>query len=82
MDIFLLLASCGWCVNSFLFHIFLFNFIIFSLFFGFGFKISFSFSWVASLGIRVMLPLVINNFNIIGYTEGWSQCLDSISLKL
>ena len=68
MDIFLLLPSCGWCVNQFHF-IFLF---CFSSIFNFsfcGFKISFSFSWVASLGIRVILPLVINNFNIIGYTE-------------
>ena len=81
MDIFLLLPSCGWCVNSFYF-IFLFSFSFFFSFSRCGFKISFSFSWVASLGIRVMLPLVIHNFNIIGYTVGWSQCLDSISLKL
>ena len=82
MDIFLLLPSCRWCVNSFLFHIFLFSFPFFFSISGCGFKISFSFSWVASLGIMVMLPLVISSFNIIGYTVGWSQCLDSISLKL
>ena len=81
MDIFLLLPSCGWCVNSFYF-IFLFSFSLFSSFAGCGFKISFSFSWVASHRIRVILALVINSFNIIGYTVGWSQCLDSISLKL
>ena len=68
MDIFLLLPCCGWCVNHF--------FLIFSSFFfcfsGCNFKFSYSFSWVASLGIRIILPLVINNFNIIGYTVGWS----------
>ena len=57
MDIFLLLPSCGWCVNSFYF-IFFFSILLFFSFSGFGFKISFSFSWVASLGIRVMLPLI------------------------
>ena len=42
-------------VLSILFH----NFILFFFIFNFsfcGFKISFSFSWVASLGIRVILP--------------------------
>ena len=73
MDIFLLLPSCGWCVNQFSF-IFSFSFSFFSHFSGCIFKISYSFSWVASLGIRVILPLVINDFNIIGYTVGWSQC--------
>ena len=63
MDIFLLLPSCGWCVNSFYF-IFLFSFSFFFSFSGCGFKISFSFSWVASLGIRVILPLVISSFMI------------------
>ena len=81
MDTFLLLPSCGWGVNSFYF-IFLFSFSMFSKFSGCGFKISFTFSWVASHHIKVILPLVVNNFNIIGYTVGWSQCLDSISLKL
>ena len=68
-----------------LIHFILYFYFVFSSIFNFsfcGFKISFSFSWVASLGIRDILPPVINNFNIIGYTEGWSQCLDSISLKL
>ena len=59
MDIFLLLPSCGWCVNQFYFIILL-SFPLFFNFSGCGFKISFSFSWVASLGIRVILPLVIN----------------------
>ena len=83
MDIFLLLPSCGWCVNQF-YSLFYFYFISFSFLFNFSgcnYKISFSFSWVASLGIRVILPLVINIFNIIGYTVGWSQCLETISLK-
>ena len=66
MDMSMLLPSCGWCVNQFYFII-LFLFFKFS---GCGYKISFSFSWVASLIIRVILPLVINNFNIIGYTVG------------
>ena len=66
MDIFLLLPCCGWCVNQFYFI-----FYCFSLFFNFsGCNYKFSFSWVASLGIRVILPLVINNVNIIGYTVG------------
>ena len=81
MDIFLLLPSCGWCVNSFYF-IFLFYFSFFFSFSGCGIKISFSYSWVASLGISVILPLVISSFNIIGHTVGWSQRLESISLKL
>ena len=81
MDIFLLLPSCGWCVNPFYF-IFLFSFSLVFNFSGCGFRISFSFSWVASLHIRVILPLVISSFNIIGYTVGWSQCLDSMLLKL
>ena len=62
MDIFLLLPSCGWCVNQ---THFIFYFSFFFNFSGCNFKISFSFSWVASLGIRVILPLVINNFTII-----------------
>ena len=81
MDIFLLLPSCGWCVNHFLSY-FYSSFSFFFNFSGCHFKFSFSFSWVASLGIRVILPLAINNFSIIGYTVGWSQCLESISLKL
>ena len=81
MDIFLLLPSCGWCVTPFYF-IFLFSFSFLFTFSGCGFEISFSFSLVASLRIMVILPLVISNLNIIGYTVGWSQCLDSISLKL
>ena len=69
------------CVNHFLSY-FYSSFSFFFKFSGCNFKFSFSFSWVAPLGIRVILPLVINNFNIIGYTVGWSQCLESISLKL
>ena len=51
MDIFLLLPSCGWCVNQ---SYFIFSFLFFFLFqfSGCNLKISFSFSWVASLGIR------------------------------
>ena len=81
MDIILLLPSCGWCVN----HVLSYFYSSFSSFFNFSdynFQFSFSFSWVASLGIRVILHLVINNLSIIGYTVGWSQCLESISLKL
>ena len=72
MDIFLLPPSCGWCVNQFYFILY-FYFSFFFNFSGCSFEISFSVSWVASLGTRVILPLVINNFNIIGYTVGWSQ---------
>ena len=81
MDIFLLLPSCGLCVNHF--HSYFYSSLSFFFnFSGCNFKFSFSFSWVASLGNRVILPLVINNFNIIGYTVRWSQCLERISLKL
>ena len=65
MDIFLLLPlQVGVLINfiSYFYFSFLFNFS------GCDFKISFSLSWVATLGIRVILPLIINNFNIIGYT--------------
>ena len=51
MDIFLLLLSRGWCVNQFYF-IFSLYFSFFFNFSGCNFKISFSFSWVATLGIR------------------------------
>ena len=67
MDIFLLLPSCGWCVN----HILCYLYSSFSFFFNFSgcnFKFSFSFSWVAYLCNRMILPLVINNLSIIGYT--------------
>ena len=69
MDIFLLLPSCGWCVNQFYFILYSY----FSFFFNFSgcnFKFYFYFSWVDSLGIRVILPLEINNGHIIGYTVG------------
>ena len=61
MDIFLLLPSCGWCVNHFLPY-FYSSLSFFSIFSGCNLKFSFSFSWVASFGVRVILPLVINNF--------------------
>ena len=53
MDIFLLLPSCGWCVNQFYF-IFFFFFLF--QFFGCDFKISFSFSWVAIEVLRLYYP--------------------------
>ena len=65
MDIFLLLPSCGWCVN----HVLSYFYSYFSFFFNFSgcnIKFPFSFSWVASLGIRVILPLVINNLISLG----------------
>ena len=58
MDIFLLLPSCGWCVDHFLSY-FYSSFSFFFNFSGCNFKFSFSFSWVASLGMRVIIPLVI-----------------------
>ena len=69
MYIFLLLPSCGWSVNHFLSY-FYSSFSIFFNFSGCNFEIPFSFSCVASLGIMVILPLIINNFSIIGYTVG------------
>ena len=67
MDIFLLLPSWGWCVNKF-FFMFSFSFSFFFNFSGCNFQFSFSFSfpWVASLGIRVILPLVITNLISLG----------------
>ena len=65
-NIFLLLPSCGWCVNHFLSY-FYSSFSFFFNFSGCNFKFSLSFSWVASLGIREILPLVINNLSIIGF---------------
>ena len=64
------------------FLIFILLFLSFSIFMVVILNFLFSFSWVASLGIMVILPLVINSFNIIGYTVGLSQRLESISLKL
>ena len=69
MDIFLLLPSCGWCVNHFLSY-FYFSVALFFNFTACDFKFLFSFSWVASLCIRMILLLVISNLSIIGYTEG------------
>ena len=40
------------------------------------------FSWVASQGINVIGPPVINNFMIMLYTLGWSQYLLKMSLRL
>ena len=63
MDIFLLLPSCGWCVN----HVLSYFSSYFSFFFNFsGCNFNFSFSWVASLGIRVILLLVINDLVSLG----------------
>ena len=82
MDIFLLLLpSCGWCVNQFHFLFLFLSFFLFN-FFWLHFKSSFSFPYVASLGIKAIFPLVISSLSIIRYTVGWSQCLESISLKL
>ena len=80
MDIFLLLPSCGSGVNPVFLDFILFFFLLH--FSGCIFKFSFSFSCDASLGIRVIFPLVISSLSIIGYTVGWSQCLESISLNL
>ena len=63
MDIFLLLTSCGWCVNQFSFFFFILLFLSFSIFLVVILNFP-HFSCVASLGIRVILPLAINNISL------------------
>ena len=61
MDIFLLLPLVVGVLIIFIL-IFILLFLSFSIFLVVILKFSNSFSCVASLGIRVILPLVINNF--------------------
>ena len=78
MDIFLLLTLLVGVLIIFFLELFLFLFLFH--FFWLDFKIFIS--CVASLGIKVIFPLIISSLSIIEYTIGWSQCLESISLKL